>query len=182
MDIVAEHNHRMKVFHDIVGCAFDVYNEFRPGLNEYPYQYGLKHLLKKLEYDVEEEYALPLYLFGEKLDEKYRCDLVMVREEGNIIIECKAKKCIIEEHREQLRNYMLLTHCPYGILINFSKSGQVYSEVYQYISVSHTVERMDTKYIGVMYEETVKPWQDYLDRKRTEPMVELPSPDDIREE
>ena len=164
MDLVADYNHKMKVFHDIVGCAFDVYNAFKPGLNEYPYQYGLRHLLNKLGYDVKKEHALPIYLFGEKLEELYRLDLVMVRpNEGNIIIECKARKCIIEEHREQLKNYMLLTHCRYGMLINFSKSYQVYSEAYEYIEKTHTVERLNTSYMGTMYERTVKPWQQYLD-------------------
>lgn len=178
MDLIAEHNHKMKVFHDIVGCAFDVYNEYRPRLSEYPYQYGLKHLLKLLGYRVEKEYDLPLFLFGDRLEEKYRCDLVMVREEGNIIIECKATKCIIEEHRDQLRNYMLLTHCPYGILINFSKSGKVYSETYEYIKTTHEVVKMNTKYIGSNYERTIKPWQEYLNKKHTGPLIELPSADD----
>lgn len=167
MDLIAEHNHRMKVFHDIVGCAMDVYNEYRYGLTEYPYQYGLKHLLKKLGYDVETEYKLPLYLFGERLEEFYRCDVVMVRKEGDIIIECKALKSIGDRERDQLRNYMLLTHCPYGILINFCKEkNQLYSETYQYIESDHHVERMNTSYMGMMYEKTEKPWQPYLDAKR----------------
>jgi len=67
MNMITEHNHRMKVFHDIIGCAFDVYNEFRPGLTEYPYQYGLRHLLLKLGYEVQKEYPLPIHLFGEQL-------------------------------------------------------------------------------------------------------------------
>ena len=182
MDLIAQHNHKMKVFHDIVGCAFDVYNEFRPGLNEYPYQYGLRNLLKRLGYDSRKEHPMPLYLFGEKLEECYRLDLVLVRpEEGDIIIECKAKKCIIEEHRDQLRNYMLLTHCPYGILINFSKGGQVYSEAYQYIANKHVVERLNTQYIGFVHEETTKPWQEYLDKKRMMPICTLPQSPEIEE-
>ena len=164
MDLIAEFNHRMKVFHDIVGCAFDVYNAFKPGLTEYPYQYGLRHLLVKLGYDARKEHFLPIYLFGEKLEESYRLDLVVVRpNEGDIIIECKAMKCIIDEHREQLKNYMLLTQCPYGMLINFSKSYKVYSETYEYHADTHTVGRMNTSYMGMMYEMTEKPWQKSLD-------------------
>lgn len=167
MDLIAEHNNKMKVFHDIVGCAMDVYNEYNHGLTEYPYQYGLKHLLKRLGYRVEKEFLLPLYLFGEKLEENYRCDLVVVRDEGNIIVECKAVSYIDESHREQLRNYMLLTHCPFGILINFCKAKhQVFSEVYHYIESSHTVELYDTKFIGHLFEKTEKPWQQYIDAKK----------------
>ena len=167
MDVIAEHNNKVKVFHDIVGCAMDVYNEYNHGLSEYPYQYGLKHLLKKLGYTVETECKLPLYLFGEKLEEFYRCDVVMLREEGNIIIECKAVKFIDEGHRDQLRNYMLLTHCPFGILINFCKARhQIFSEVYHYVESSHEVELYDTRYIGYMHDNIEKPWQTYLDAKK----------------
>ena len=178
MDIIAQHNQKMKVFHDIIGCAFDVYNEYRPGLTEYPYQYCLKFLLKWLGYDVRKEYDLPLYLFQQLLPESYRCDLVLVRQEGNIIIECKAKKCILEEHRDQLKNYMLLTHCPFGVLINFtkpsSKGGQVYSEVYQYHEKEHYVDRLDTKYIGTIKEYTEKPWKRFLRQSSNTPLCILP--------
>lgn len=169
MDLIAEYNRQRKVFYDITGCAMDVYNEYQRGLTEYPYQYGLVHLLKRLGYKVEKEYNLPLYLFGDRLEEYYRCDIVMVRDEGDIIIECKAVRNIDEGHRNQLRNYMLLTHCPYGMLINFCKDKhQVYSECYRYDEKLHVVERYDTRYMGTMYERTVKPWQKYLDeRKRT---------------
>lgn len=167
MDIIEEHNKRMKVFHDIIGCAFDVYNEFKSGLTEYPYQYGLRHLLCKLGYNVKKEYPLPIYLFGEQLEESYRLDLVLVRPEteGSIIIECKAKKCIIDEHRDQLKNYMLLTHSRYGILLNFVRdaSKMVFSEAYEYKEDNHTVERLDTRYIGNVYDKTVKPWQSFID-------------------
>jgi len=157
----------MIVFHDIIGCAFDVYKEFRPGLTEYPYQYGLKHLLRKLGYHVEKEYDLPLYLYGEKLEEHYRCDIVLVHQQGNIIIECKALKSIGDKERNQLQNYLLLTHCPYGILINFCKeTNQVYSETYEYIEQSHCVERLDIKYLGYNHHNTPKPWQDYLNSRK----------------
>lgn len=167
MNIVDEHDQNMKAFHDIIGCAFDVFNEYRPGLTEYPYQYGLKHLLRKLGYRIEKEYPLPLYLFGEKLEEYYRCDLVLVRELGDIIIECKALKSIGEEQRAQLHNYMLLTHCPYGILINFCKTtARVYSECYSYNAMTHSVERLNPAYIGWNIKPTKKPWQNYLDDKK----------------
>ena len=178
MDLIAAHNERVKVFHDILGCAFDVYNEYRPGLTEYPYQYGLKFLLKWLGYDVRKEFYLPLFLFGHQLEENFRCDLVMLRQEGNIIIECKSAKFIVEEHRDQLKNYMLLTHCPYGMLINFSKPSakgcNVYSEVYQYHPMGHFVDRLDTKFMGAYPYQLDKPWKNLLGSKRGLPQCPLP--------
>ncbi len=167
LDIALLHNKKVKVFHDIVGCAMDVYNEYNYGLTEHPYQYGLKHLLRQLGYKVEKEYELPLYLFGEKLEERYRCDLVVVRPEGNIIIECKAVKYIDEGHRNQLKNYMLLTHCPFGILINFCKTKkQIFSETYEYIEELNRIESLSTSYIGDYKDNLIKPWQSYLDNRR----------------
>ena len=63
---------------------------------------------------------------------------------------------------------MLLTHCRYGVLLNFVKDGdkRVYSECYEYKSDIHCVERLDTRYIGIMTEQTYKPWQSYLDTKK----------------
>lgn len=157
------------VFHHIVGCAMDVYNEYGYGLSEYPYQYGLKFLLRWINYRVEKEYELPLYLFGNKLEENYRCDLVLVRQEGNVIIECKAVMYIDDSHREQLQNYMRLTHSPYGILINFCKTkNQLYSEVFKYCESDNKswITRLDTRYIGDFKDPLVKPWQPYLDKKK----------------
>ncbi len=166
-DSAIDYNKERRVFHDIIGCSYDVYNEYRHGLTEYPYQYGLKHLLRKLNYDVQKEYELPLYLFNEKLEEHYRCDLVLVRAEGNVIIECKAVKFVSEEHRDQLKNYMLLTHCPYGVLINFCKTKhQVYTEVYHYDERFHRVDPFDIKYQGQVNEPMNKPWQKFLDERK----------------
>ena len=44
-------------------------------------------------------------------------------------VELKALEYIKKEHRNQLWNYMNLTHMSYGMLVNFSKE-RLYSEWY----------------------------------------------------
>lgn len=138
MDILQEYRKKEQPIRDIIGCAFTVYNEFHQGLLESAYEAGLFHLLQKKGYLVERQKELPIYLQGEKLPDNYRMDLVV---NGNIIVELKALRCIIDEHRKQLQNYMMLTHCSFGMLINFAHD-RVYTEIYEYVPISHTVKRI----------------------------------------
>lgn len=138
MDLINKYREKEQPIRDIIGCAFTVYNEFRPGLLESAYEAGLIHLLKKKGYLVERQKELPIYLLGERLPDHYRMDLVV---NESIIVELKAQKCVIEEHRKQLQNYMLLTHCEFGIIVNFAQE-RVYTEIYEYKSISHTTNRI----------------------------------------
>ena len=54
-------------------------------------------------------------------------DLVI---DDNIIAELKSVKYVNNDHRKQLKNYMNLTHMPYGMLINFG-ADRLYSEWYR---------------------------------------------------
>ena len=58
----------------------------------------------------------------------------------NIIVELKAVKYVIDEYRKQLKNYLNLTHLPYGMLINFSPD-RIYSEWYERFP-NGTIERV----------------------------------------
>ena len=49
-------------------------------------------------------------------------------------------KFVGEEHRRQLKNYLNITHIPYGMLINFSPN-QIYSEWYERFP-DGTIERI----------------------------------------
>ena len=110
----------------IVGALYDTHKELGPGLNEYVYQEGLevefKH--KLIHYEREKEFH-PLYR-GIELNATYRVDFVCY---NKVIIECKAVKKIIPEHRAQLFNYMRLTKKEAGILVNFAPR---YMEIERY--------------------------------------------------
>ena len=126
MTLVDEKNERWGFFHKITGDAMKVYNKFHAGLLESAYETGLKFLLERDGYKVEEQVYVPMYWDDIKLEQSYRIDLLV---NDDIIIELKTAKFFGTDHRRQLWNYMNLTHKPYGMLINFAEEG-LYSEWY----------------------------------------------------
>ncbi len=104
-----------------------VYNTYRPGLIESAYEAALQYVLLQNGFKAERQVLLPIYWNNVKLEQFYKMDLVV---NDNIIIELKAVTNVITAHRRQLWSYMNLTHCPYGMLINYSPE-LLYSEWYE---------------------------------------------------
>lgn len=127
MNLIEEHNKKYKFFADITGVAMKVYNKYRPGLLESAYEAAMKYLLELDGYKVEKQVPLPIYWDDVKLDQTYRMDLVI---NDNIIVELKAIQFVSDDQRKQLKNYLNITHSPYGMLINFSPD-RLYSEWYE---------------------------------------------------
>ena len=127
MDLINDHNQRYAFFHDITGEAMKVHRKYKPGLLESAYEAALMYLLELKGYKVERQALLPVYWDDVKLDQTYRMDLVV---NDNIILELKAINFVDKEHRKQLFNYMNITHCPYGMLLNFGPKG-LFSEWYK---------------------------------------------------
>ena len=127
MDLIKEHNKKYQFFVDITGVAMKVYNNYHSGLLESAYEAAMKYLLELDGYKVDRQVALPIYWEDVKLDQTYRMDLVI---NDNIIVELKAIQFVGDEQRKQLKNYLNITHCPYGMLINFSPE-RIYSEWYE---------------------------------------------------
>lgn len=127
MDLIKEHNKKYQFFVTITGVAMKVYNNYHSGLLESAYEAAMKYLLELDGYKVDRQVALPIYWEDVKLDQTYRMDLVI---NDNIIVELKAIQFVGDEQRKQLKNYLNITHCPYGMLINFSPEC-IYSEWYE---------------------------------------------------
>ena len=139
MSLIYEHNKKYEFFHEITGIAMKVHRKYNPGLLESAYEAALKYLLELEGYGVERQVYLPIYWDDVKLDQTYRMDLVI---NNNIIVELKSVSAIITQHRQQLWNYMRLTHIPYGMLINFGNDKNLFSEWYYYDSKEDTIDRV----------------------------------------
>lgn len=137
MDLIEEHNKKYKFFADITGVAMKVYNKYHSGLLESAYEAAMKYLLEQDGFKVERQVTLPIYWDDVKLDQTYRMDLVI---DDSIIVELKAISFISDEQRKQLKNYLNITHLPYGLLINFSPE-RIYSEWYERYD-DGTIERI----------------------------------------
>lgn len=104
-----------------------VYNKYHYGLLESAYEAAMVYLLEQDGYHVDRQVFLPIYWDDVKLDQSYRMDLVI---NNNVIVELKSVQFIGDEHRKQLKNYLNITHIPFGMLINFSPD-RIYSEWYE---------------------------------------------------
>ena len=126
MDLIAEYNKKLEVFKNITGCAMKVYNKYHFGSLESAYEAALKYLLELEGHIVERQVYLPIFWDDVQLDQTYRMDLIV---DGIVIVEHKALEYVRKEHRNQLWNYMNLTHVSHGMLVNFAKD-RLYSEWY----------------------------------------------------
>ena len=100
----------------IRGAAFEVYKELGCGFLEAVYQECIEQELTELSIAFESQKELSLYYKKKLLKQRYVPDLICC---GKIIVEIKAVKKIIPEHRAQLLNYLKCTGIKVGLLVNF---------------------------------------------------------------
>jgi len=99
----------------IIGCCFAVHKNLGPGLLESCYHnglyYELQHASLAVRYNVPYAVSHRGYTVGE-----YFADLVV---ENRVIIEVKAVSGFNPAHTAQLLNYLSISSCPVGLLVNF---------------------------------------------------------------
>lgn len=78
------------------------------------------------------EYRHHPVFHGVQLEAFLKMDIMIERERGNIIIECKAIDKISAHERQQLFSYMIATGFPIGILVNFANYPHPYIERYYF--------------------------------------------------
>ena len=106
----------------IVGCFIKVHNELGCGLLESCYHNALYFELKSVGLSV--GYNVPLNVFYQKQQVgEFYADLVV---NNKIIIEIKAVKALGPSHEAQLLNYLHITGCRLGYLVNFQGQRAVW--------------------------------------------------------
>ena len=106
----------------IQGAIFDVYREMGNAWHEEVYQQCMERELKLRGIPFESKKELPIFYKGEPIEKKYIPDLFCY---GKIIIELKAVGQLANEHRAQLLNYLRITRCKLGLLVNFGAYPKV---------------------------------------------------------
>ena len=106
----------------IQGAIFEVYKEMGSGFLENVYQECLRRELfsKKVPFVAQKE--IPVRYKGELLEQYYKADFVC---NGKIILELKAVKTLLPEHKAQLFNYLRATGMRLGLLVNFGHHPMV---------------------------------------------------------
>jgi len=102
--------------YQLMGAAFEVYNDRGYGMAEDIYQecVEIELGLRGIPFQTKEE--LKCFYKGRELKKRYVPDLFVF---GGLVVELKAVAELIAEHEAQLFNYMRIAGQPVGYLINF---------------------------------------------------------------
>ena len=101
----------------IRGAIYEVHNEMGSGFREEVYQQCLEREFdhRGMPFDAKKE--LRICYKGVPIEKTYIPDFFCY---GKIIVEIKAVSELTKEHRAQLLNYLRLTKCKMGLLVNFA--------------------------------------------------------------
>jgi GxxExxY protein len=108
--------------YDLMGAAFEVYNEEGHGFLEDVYQECMEIELRIRNVHFESQCELKLFYKDHQLRKKYIPDFIVFDE---IVVEIKAVKKLLPEHEAQLINYLKATKKRVGYLINFGRSSEL---------------------------------------------------------
>ena len=111
---------------NLIRIFYDVYNELGHGFLEKVYQNAMYIELKSRGYDVMPQKQIKVHYKGNEVGEYYS-DLII---NDLIIIELKAKECLLEEHEAQLVNYLRATDKEVGLLMNFGVKAQFIRKIF----------------------------------------------------
>ena len=106
----------------IRGAVFEVYRELGNGFQEEVYQQCLERefTIRGIPFSAKKE--LHIHYKGEPIAKTYIPDFFCY---DRIIVEIKAVSELRKEHRAQLLNYLRLTGCHLGLLVNFGAYPKV---------------------------------------------------------
>jgi len=106
--------------HEIIGCAYKVFNKLGFGFLESIYRKAIVIELARADLKAEEEKSLAVYYDeGEDLG-VFSADLFV---EDTVVVELKTQKHIVKENEAQLVNYLKGLRKDIGLLINFGPDG-----------------------------------------------------------
>lgn len=108
--------------YELMGAAFEVYNQLGYGMAEEIYQQSLEIELGLRGIPFIPKNELAVFYKGRELDTRYKPDLHVF--EG-IVVELKAVTELTSEHEAQLFNYLRIARQPIGYLLNFGSKGSL---------------------------------------------------------
>jgi len=103
--------------YDLMAAAFEVHGALGGGLSEEIYQESFERELASRRIAFAAQPELAVFYKGVPLNKRLRPSLIIA---GEIIIELKAVKTLVEEDEAQVLNYLRVTRKPVGYLINFA--------------------------------------------------------------
>jgi len=107
------------ITHQIIGCAYQVYNQLGFGFLESVYHKAMLIEITKHGLKVESERPLEVY-YDDHIVGKFYADLYV---NDNVVVELKSVQKIAKEHEVQLVNYLNCIRKEIGLLINFGPTS-----------------------------------------------------------
>ena len=102
--------------YELMGAAFEVYNEIGYGMAEEVYQESLQIELELRNIPYSKKQPVALRYKDRPLEKTYFPDLIV---HGEVVVELKSAKELGSEHEAQLVNYLRISREQVGYLINF---------------------------------------------------------------
>ena len=119
----------------VIGCAFRVQKRMGCGFMESVYEKCLAIELRRAGLRVETQKPITVRYDGEVVGE-FIADLLV---EEILLIELKAVRALNPAHETQLVNYLVATHLPVGLLINFAESSVEVKRKVRVLKPAHPV-------------------------------------------
>jgi len=104
----------------LIGVAFEIHTILGKGFLEIVYKDAMEYELKKrtILYEREKEYVVSYK--DVILPHRFYADFIVF---DNVILEIKAKEGIAEVHYSQTLNYLKVSGCKVGLILNFGESS-----------------------------------------------------------
>jgi GxxExxY protein len=109
-----------------IGICMEIHRILGKGLLEIVYKDALEFEFKRNEIPFEREKKYEVEYKGLILPHFFYADFVLF---GKIILEVKAQKGIVDEHYRWVINYLAISKCPIGIIVNFGENSLVIRRV-----------------------------------------------------
>ncbi len=115
-----------KESYQIIGVCMEVHRILGRGLLEIVYKDAIEYELNRKEIPYEREKKYEVEYKGLILPHYFFADFVVF---DKIILEIKAQKGIVEEHYRWVINYLAISKCPLGLIVNFGENSLVTKRV-----------------------------------------------------
>jgi GxxExxY protein len=110
----------------IIGLCMEVHNNLGKGFLEIVYKDALEYELIKNKIPFEREKEYPVKYKDVILPHKFYADFVVF---NKIILEVKGMTGIADEHVAQTLNYLKVSGCKLGLIVNFGELSLQYKRV-----------------------------------------------------
>jgi len=115
-----------KESYQIIGIRMEVHRILGKGLLEIVYKDAIEYEFKTKEIPYEREKKYEVEYKGIFLPHYFFADFVVF---DKIILEIKAQKGIVDEHISWVINYLAISKCPLGLIVNFGENSLITKRV-----------------------------------------------------